>query len=77
MKKTPEEKPEEMGTEKNSEAQTQSRESVPLADGAGGILGVKAGMTQIYAENGDAIAVTVIDLRPNVVTQVKTKAKDG
>ena len=56
---------------------TSSRETIALNEGRGGILGVKAGMTQIYTENGDALAVTVIDLQPNVVTQVKTKAKEG
>jgi large subunit ribosomal protein L3 len=56
---------------------TGSSAAIALTQGLGGILGVKAGMTQVFNENGDAIAVTVIDLRPNVVTQVKTKAKDG
>jgi large subunit ribosomal protein L3 len=54
-----------------------SRERVALTHGLGGILGVKAGMTQVYSENGDAIAVTVIDLKPTVITQVKTKANNG
>jgi len=54
-----------------------SRERVALTQGRGGILGVKAGMTQVYSENGDSIAVTVIDLKPTVVTQVKTKDTDG
>lgn len=49
----------------------------PPLKGRGGIVGVKAGMTQVYNEAGEAIAVTVIDLRPNVVTQIKTKAKEG
>lgn len=53
------------------------RESVALTFGRGGILGVKAGMTQVYTENGDSVAVTVIDLKPNVITQVKTKDKNG
>jgi large subunit ribosomal protein L3 len=54
-----------------------SRERVALTQGRGGLLGVKAGMTQVYNENGDAIAVTVIDLKPTVITQVKTKEKNG
>ncbi len=54
-----------------------SRERVALAQGRGGILGIKAGMTQVYSDNGDSIAVTVIDLKPNVVTQVKTLEKNG
>lgn len=39
--------------------------------------GVKAGMTRIFDENGNHIPVTVIKLIPNIVTQVKTAAKDG
>jgi hypothetical protein len=54
-----------------------SRERVALTQGRGGILGVKAGMTQVYNEAGDAIAVTVIDLKPTIITQVKTKDKNG
>ncbi|MGK5082804.1 50S ribosomal protein L3 [Bdellovibrionota bacterium FG-1] len=53
------------------------RELVALATKRGGVLGVKAGMTQVYAENGDALAVTVIDLKPAVITQIKTKDNDG
>src|SRR2546426_688274 len=45
--------------------------------GRGGILGIKAGMTQVYSENGDSLAVTVIDLKPVMITQVKTKAANG
>ena len=48
-----------------------------LKDGRGGILGIKAGMTQIFTDEGDSLAVTVIDLKPTVVTQLKTKAKEG
>jgi large subunit ribosomal protein L3 len=51
--------------------------SATLKAGRGGILGVKAGMTQVYNENGDVIPVTVIDLRPNVITQIKTSANEG
>lgn len=34
-------------------------------------------MTQIFAEDGDIIPVTVIEVQPNTVVQVKTKDKDG
>ncbi len=54
-----------------------TRGSSVLNQGLGGILGIKAGMTQVYNENGDLFAVTVIDLQPTVVTQVRTKEKDG
>ena len=51
--------------------------SIKLDSGRGGMFGVKAGMTQVYDDDGMLSAVTVIDLRPNVVTQVKTIAKEG
>lgn len=50
---------------------------VALTQGRGGIIGIKAGMTQVYNENGDSIAVTVIDLKPCTITEVKTKEKNG
>ena len=42
-----------------------------------GILGKKMGMTQVFATNGKLIPVTVIEVEPNVVTQIKTVEKDG
>jgi large subunit ribosomal protein L3 len=42
-----------------------------------GIIGKKVGMTQVYAEDGRAIPVTVIVAGPCVVVQRKSKAKDG
>ena len=44
---------------------------------AKGILGRKIGMTQVFAENGDLIPVTVIEAAPNVVLQKKTVETDG
>ncbi|OCS88000.1 50S ribosomal protein L3 [Caryophanon tenue] len=44
---------------------------------AKGILGRKIGMTQVFAENGDLIPVTVIEATPNVVLQKKTVDTDG
>jgi len=41
------------------------------------ILGKKLGMTQIYREDGTVVPVTRIQAGPCVVTQVKTKEKDG
>lgn len=41
------------------------------------ILGKKLGMTQVFAENGDVIPVTVLKAGPCVVVQRKTAAKDG
>ncbi len=40
-------------------------------------VGKKAGMTRIFDENGNHIPVTVIELIPNKISQVKTKEKDG
>jgi len=42
-----------------------------------GILGRKAGMTQVFTKDGKVIPVTVIEVEPNVVTQIKTKETDG
>lgn len=42
-----------------------------------GLIGTKVGMTSIYAADGKAIAVTVIEANPNVVTQIKTEDSDG
>jgi len=42
-----------------------------------GLLGKKIGMTSIYDESGKIIPVTVIEAGPCVVTQVRTKEKDG
>jgi len=41
------------------------------------IIGKKAGMTQIFDENGKVVPVTVIEAGPCVVVQKKTKEKDG
>ncbi|MCI6859988.1 MAG: 50S ribosomal protein L3 [Clostridia bacterium] len=41
------------------------------------IIGRKIGMTQIFAQDGTAIPVTVVEAGPCVVTQVKTVEKDG
>ena len=42
-----------------------------------GILGKKVGMTQVFTKSGKLIPVTVIEVEPNVVTQIKTNEKDG
>ena len=41
------------------------------------ILGEKVGMTQIFDKNGNVIPVTLVHASPNVVTQIRTKDKDG
>ncbi|MRH29202.1 50S ribosomal protein L3 [Microbacterium sp. SYP-A9085] len=42
-----------------------------------GLLGTKLGMTQVWTEQGKLVPVTVIQVAPNVVTQVRTPEKDG
>lgn len=42
-----------------------------------GIVGVKRGMTRIFREDGSSIPVTVVEAKPNRVTQVKTVESDG
>ena len=42
-----------------------------------GILGRKLGMTQVFTKSGKLIPVTVIEVEPNVVTQIKTIENDG
>ena len=42
-----------------------------------GILGKKIGMTSIFDNTGRNVAVTVIEAGPCVVTQVRSKEKDG
>jgi large subunit ribosomal protein L3 len=65
------------GTASAGTAASTQGQSVAFSLGRGGILGVKAGMTQVYTPEGDSLAVTVIDLKPTVITQVKTKEKNG
>ena len=42
-----------------------------------GLLGTKLGMTQVWDENNKLVPVTVIEIAPNVVTQLRTAEKDG
>lgn len=42
-----------------------------------GILGRKLGMTQVFTTDGLLIPVTVVEVKPNVVLQKKTKETDG
>ena len=41
------------------------------------ILGRKKGMTQLFADDGSALGVTVVQAGPCVVTQVRTTENDG
>ena len=42
-----------------------------------GMLGKKLGMTTVFDDEGRAVAVTVLELPPNRLTQVKTPERDG
>jgi large subunit ribosomal protein L3 len=42
-----------------------------------GLIGKKVGMTSVYDENGKNVPCTVLQAGPCVVTQIKTKEKDG
>ena len=42
-----------------------------------GLLGTKLGMTQVWDENNKLVPVTVVEISPNVVTQVRTPENDG
>ena len=41
------------------------------------ILATKVGMTQIFSQDGAVVPVTVLEVAPNIVTQVKNSDKDG
>ena len=41
------------------------------------ILGKKLGMSQVFEEDGKVVPVTVVEIESNVVTQIRTKEKDG
>lgn len=42
-----------------------------------GILGTKIGMTQIFLEDGQSMAASILEVKPNVVTKVFNLEKDG
>ena len=42
-----------------------------------GVVGRKQGMTRVFTEDGVSVPVTVIEVEPNRVTQVKTAERDG
>ncbi len=42
-----------------------------------GLIGRKAGMTRVFTEDGASVPVTVIEVEPNRVTQVRTEDNDG
>ena len=59
-----------MGEEKKEEVK---KETAPIS----GLLGKKIGMTQVFDQAGNIVPVTVLEVGPCTVTQVKTKENDG
>jgi len=39
-----------------------------------GLVGQKLGMTRIFYGDGAAVAVTVVEVKPNVISQIKLQA---
>ena len=42
-----------------------------------GLVGRKSGMTRVFTEDGDSVPVTVVEISPNRVTQIKDTESDG
>ena len=42
-----------------------------------GLIGKKCGMTRIFTEDGASLPVTVVEVEPNVVTQIRSDDTDG
>lgn len=42
-----------------------------------GLIGRKVGMTQVFSDRGEAVPVTVLEVGPCTVTELRTEAKDG
>ena len=42
-----------------------------------GLIGRKRGMTRVFTEEGNSVPVSVIEVRPNRVTQIKSDETDG
>ena len=42
-----------------------------------GLVGRKVGMTRVFTDDGISIPVTVLEVVPNRVTQIKTNETDG
>ena len=42
-----------------------------------GLVGKKVGMTQVFDDEGNVVPVTIIELAENIITDIKTEARDG
>lgn len=41
------------------------------------LLGTKLGMTSVFADDGSSVPVTLVEVQPNSITQIKTVERDG
>lgn len=57
--------------------QSKSAPSIEVKTMAIGLVGRKCGMTRLFTETGESVPVTVVEVLPNRVTQVKTLENDG
>jgi len=62
---------EEQATEKPQKSAGNSKVALPV------FYGKKAGMTRVFDKDGNHVPVTVVELCPNYISQVKTTEKDG
>ena len=67
----------EAQNEQQEEQQEQAAPAKPEALKLNGIFATKLGMSSVYNDAGEAIPVTVLKYEPWIVTQLKTKEKDG
>ncbi len=42
-----------------------------------GLIGKKVGMTRVFLKDGTAVPATIIEIKPNYITAIKTTEKDG
>ncbi len=42
-----------------------------------GLIGKKQGMTRMFTPEGEAFAVSVVSVSPNIITQIKSQETDG
>jgi large subunit ribosomal protein L3 len=48
-----------------------------MANSEMGLIGRKVGMTQVFQDDGTMVAVSVVEIEPNVVTRLRTTERDG
>ena len=64
--------------ESNEEVKdSKDEDKVPVPESATFLIGRKIGMTRFFDNSGDNLPVTIINVKPNIVTQVKSNKTDG